>query len=47
MFERDSVCFSSVLDFGVPNRAQYALQNENSGLTLKVVVPVSDDISSS
>ena len=56
MIEHDSFCCSSVLDFDEPNRSQYSgrlfegwseSSNENSGSMLKVVVPVSEDISSS
>ena len=56
MIERDSICCTSVLDFDDLSRSQYSRRllegysdssNENSGSLLKVVVPVSDERSSS
>ena len=56
MIERDSICCSSVFDFDDPSQSQYSgrllegcsdSSNENSGSMLKVVVPVSDERSSS
>ena len=56
MIERDSFCCSSFLDFDEPNRSQYSgclfegwseSSNQNSGPILEVMVPVSDDRSSS
>ena len=56
MMARDSICCSSVLDFDEPSRSQYSgrllegcndSSKENSGSILKVVVPVSEERSSS